>query len=533
MFSDQADMKGKMIFKGSSPGVQKFKNPWGYSWRLNLFVLFFLFVAPLCVLNAQEEGDNFLSTASLARMTSASDAISVTPAGEGRISLDLKGVDIVELLKILSMKMDKNIVPTKEVMGRVSVFLNNVTFEDALDIILINNGLAAVKEKNITTVMPLKVYAEMYGQRYKETRKVRVFELKTASPKDVERALKQLKSDIGKVIVDEASGTVILVDVPSSLELMEKTLMTLDSPKNAEIFSLKYAKAQDVKKQLGKVFTPGASQVEVDARTNKMAVSDLPDKMKNIKKMIEAFDVEPKEVLIETQIVQVEYKGQFPVVGLTDQGAVSVGTLSGSEFGSVMQELNRLAKTNVLSRPRIVVVSGEEGDILIGSREAYFSQTQTLSSGTTVTAEAINYMDVGIKLNVKPTVIEDGYVLMRIRPEVSSIQGYAVSPLGSKIPLLLTSRADTTVKVKNNAIVMIAGFMKDEGQKKKQPTPFWGHIPFLGKLFNQGVVDKKKTELAIFLTPHIVTGDAEKVDAEREQVKVRGVLTKQIKEKIE
>ncbi len=500
---------------------------------LKFYVLCFLFVTPLCALNAQEEGDDFLSTTSPVATTSASNAISVTPAGQGRISLDLKGVDIIELLKILSMKMDMNIVPTKEVMGRVNVFLNNVTFEDALDIILINNGLAAVKEKNITTVMPLKVYVETYGQRYKETRKVRVFELKTASPKDVAHALEQLKSNIGKVIVDESSGTVILVDVPSSLDLMERALKTLDSPKDAQIFSLKYAKAQDVEKQLGKVFTPGASQVEVDVRTNKMAVSDLPDKMKNIRKMIEAFDVEPKEVLIETQIVQVEYKGQFPVVGLTDQGAMSVGTMSGNEFGPVMQELNRLAKTNVLSRPRIVVVSGEEGNILIGSREAYFSQTQTLSSGTTVTAEAINYMDVGIKLNVKPTVVEDGYVLMRIRPEVSSIQGYAVSPLGSKIPLLLTSRADTTVKVKNNAIVMIVGFMKDEGQKKKQPSPFWGHIPLLGKLFNQGVVEKKKTELAIFLTPHIITGDAEKVDAEREQVKVRGVLTKQIKEKIE
>ena len=271
----------------------------------------------------------------------------------------------------------------------------------------------------------------------------------------------------------------------------------------------------------------------MDARTNKLAVSDLPDKMKKIKKMIEAFDVEDRQVLIEAQIVQVEYKGKFPVLGLTDQGAVSVGTMSGNEFGTVMQELNRLAKTNVLSRPRIVVVSGQEGNILIGSKEAYFSQTQTLSSGTTVTAEAINYMDVGIKLNVKPTVGEDGYVLMRIRPEISSIQGYAVSPLGSKIPLLTTSQADTTVKVKNNAIVMIAGFMRDEGQNKKSRTPFLGRIPFFGKFFNQGVIEKKKTELAIFLTPHIITGEAEKVDAEKEQVKVHGVLTKQIKERLE
>ena len=98
---------------------------------------------------------------------SASSAQTATlkDAAPGRISLDLKGIDIVELFKILSLKMNVNIVPTKDVTGRVNIFLNNVTLEDALDIILINNSLAAVKEKNIITIMPLEQYVQLYGRQ--------------------------------------------------------------------------------------------------------------------------------------------------------------------------------------------------------------------------------------------------------------------------------------------------------------------------------------------------------------------------------
>lgn len=487
------------------------------------------------------------------------DMATITDAGPGKISLDLKGVDVVELLKILAVKMAINIVPTKEVTGRVNVFLNNVTFEDALDIILITNSLAAVKEKNIITVMTLEKYTQLYGKKYKEPRKVRMFSLKHASPKDISSALGQLKTDIGKVIIDEPTGTVILVDIPEALDLMEKTTKTLDSPNDTQIFNLKYAKAEDLKGQLASVFTPGSSSVELDARTNKMAISDLPDKMKKIKRMIEAFDTPTRQVLIEAQIVQIslndrtqfgidwekffkmgawgkfspDFKGKFPVTGLGNYGQMSVGTLAANNFNVVIQALNSIAKTNILSRPRIAVVNNQEASILIGSKEVYFSQTQSQSSVTTTTAESVNYVDVGVKLNVTPTITDDDFVIMKIRPEVSSVRETAISPLGSKVPVVETSQAETTVKVKDKAMVMIAGLMKEELRDTRAEMPVLRKIPVIRWLFGNKDSAKVKTELAIFLTPHIITGDVEKVDAEREQVKARGVLTKKAKSSLE
>lgn len=483
-----------------------------------------------------------------------SDAAMIKDAGPGKISLDLKGVDIVELLKILALKMDINIVPTKEVTGRVNVFLNNVTIEDALDIILISNSLASVKEKNIITVMTLEKYTQLYGKKYKEPRKIRTLALKHAAPKDISSALGQLKTDVGKIIVDEPTGTVILVDIPEALDLMERTVKTLDASKETEVFTLKYAKAEDIKSQLSSVLTPGSSTVEMDSRTNKIAVSDLPDKMKKIKKLIAAFDDDTQQVLIEAQIVQIslndrtrfgidwekifnaarisdfDYKGKFPVTGLSSTlGAMSVGTLAANNFNFVVQALNSVAKTNILSRPRIAVVNNQEASILIGSKEVYFSQTQSQSSVTTTTAESVNYVDVGVKLNVTPTISSDGFIVMKIRPEVSSVRETATSPLGSSVPVVETSQAETVVKVKDKAMVMIAGLMKEDTRYSRDQLPWVGNLPFLRWIFGNRDTQRMKTELAIFLTPRIITGDIERVDAEREEVKSRGVLTKKIK----
>jgi general secretion pathway protein D len=475
-------------------------------------------------------------------------------AAPGRISLDLKGIDVVELFKILSLKMDVNIVPTKEVTGRVNIFLNNVTLQDALDIILINNALAAVKDNNIITVMTLEQYTQLYGRRYNEPRKVRMYRLKNAAPKDVSAALDQLKSDIGKVIVDEPSATVVLMDVEENIGIMERTLLTLDQAKDTEIFDLKYARAEDMKTQLAGVLTGGSSYVDLDARTNKIAVSDLPGKMEKIKKLIHAFDAETRQVLIEVQIVQIALSDQtqtginwerlftvgnirdagvasaFPIApAVSSFGKFSLGTLAQNDFTVVLQALNTISKTNVLSRPRIAAINNQEATILIGSKEVYFSQTQSQSQVTTTTAEAVNFVDVGVKINVTPTITPDDFIIMKIRPEVSSVRETVTSPLGSTVPVVETSQAETTVKVKDGAMVMIAGLMKEDIRDTRKRVPILYKIPIIGWLFGNRDDDRTKTELAIFLTPRIFTGEAEKPDAEREAVKARGVLTKKPK----
>ncbi|HQP91091.1 MAG TPA: secretin N-terminal domain-containing protein [Candidatus Omnitrophota bacterium] len=361
------------------------------------------------------------------------------------------------------------------------------------------------------------------------------------------------------MIVDEPSATVILVDIPEALDLMEKTTRNLDMPKETEVFSLKYAKAEELKEQLSGVMTSGSSTIELDSRTNKIAITDLPDKMKRIKKLVTEFDEATKQVLVEAQIVQIslsdetqyginweklfklsafgkfspDFMAVYPTATLSNYNKLSVGTMDANNFTVVIQALNTFTKTNILSRPRIAVTNNQEANILIGSKEVYFSQTQSQSSVTTTTAESVNYVDVGVKLNVTPTITDDGFVVMKIRPEVSTVREFATSPLGSRVPVVETSQAETTVKVKDGAMIMIAGLMKEQVSEDRKRMPFFGKLPFLRWLFGNFDNTKTKTELAIFLTPRIITGDLERLDVEKEQVKSKGIVTKKIKGRLE
>ena len=172
-----------------------------------------------------------------------------------KISLDLKNVDIVELLRVVSLKTGKTIVPSKEVSGRVTIYLSNVSFNDVLDIILLTQGLALNKKDNVYYVMSEAEYKRMFGQDYTDQRKVQTIKLAYAKPSVVFNAISQLKSDVGKIVVDESTGTFILIDIPEKLELFNKTIKELDRPLSTAIYDLNYAKAADAKTHLNDAVT--------------------------------------------------------------------------------------------------------------------------------------------------------------------------------------------------------------------------------------------------------------------------------------
>jgi len=207
---------------------------------------------------------------------------------EERISLDLKGIDISELFRILSLKMGLTIVPSKAVSGRVNIFLNNLTFEDALDVILVSQDLAAERKGTIISIMPSSEYERLYGKKYNEKRVMKTLKLNYAKPSTVFNTISQIKSDIGRIITDESTGTILVLDIPEKLGLIEKTIRYLDRPLETEIFDLQYAKPADIKSQLAGVITTGPGELYVDERSSKVVVSDLPDKMKKIRRIIKA-----------------------------------------------------------------------------------------------------------------------------------------------------------------------------------------------------------------------------------------------------
>lgn len=475
---------------------------------------------------------------------------------DDKISLDLKGIDITEVFRLFSLKTGLTIVPSKNVKGRINIFLNNVTFRDALEVILISQGLASEQRGNIVMIMTNAEYNTRYGKNYDEKRQVRTFRLQYAKPASVFSVLDKLRSNVGKIIVDEASGTIILIDIPSKLILMEQTMKNLDQPLETAIFDLQYANADDIRDHLDGAITSGTGELYIDERTSKLVVSDLPERMKKIKRMIHAFDEEPRQVFIEAEIVQItlnneyqrgidweetfselwvsglRYSGSFPtlasftpVSSLTSPVGSSsaavkmqVGTLSDQDFRVTMEWLETFGETKILSRPKIAVMNNEEARILVGTREAYVTQTLSQAETTTVTSENIEFVDVGVKLNVVPTINKDGFIMMKIKPEVSSVLRVLTTQLGSTIPIIETSESETVVKVKDGTIIMIAGLLKEEKREDIAGIPFLSKIPIIGGLFGSRAEQSKTTELIIFLKPRIMTGEVTVPGTEPERI---------------
>ncbi len=462
-------------------------------------------------------------------------------AQEEMISLDLRGVEITELFKILSRKSGLNIVPSAQVKGRVNVFLNDVDVEDAIDVILVSQGLAAEKRGNIIYAMTAAEYQQTFGKRYYEKRKLRIFELKAADPQAVFNVFSQIKSDIGKIIVDTTSATIIVVDVQEVLDDMDVALAKLEHLQPQRIFELNYAKADEIEGEISKILTDGASNMQVDTRTNKLIITDLPDKMKQVDDAITAFDAATPQVFIEAEIIQVvlsdkheqgiswervfedlglhnlkfgaRFHGDFPLLSSTSfdttkQSYVSIGSVADDGYNAIIQFLDTVGRANILSRPRIAVLNNEEAKILIGTREAYTTGTLSQAESTTVTSEAVEFVDVGVKLNVVPRITHDGFIILKIKPEVSVVKEYVETKvLQSRIPIVETSEVETVIKIKDGSMIMIGGLIKKEKSTSSLGVPVLNKLPILSWFFSSKVDDYKKTELIIFLRPKIISGE--------------------------
>ncbi|MDP3790873.1 MAG: secretin N-terminal domain-containing protein, partial [Candidatus Omnitrophota bacterium] len=436
----------------------------------------------------------------------------------------------------------------------------NLSFDDAFNIILLSQDLAADRRGDIINVMTSLEYEKLYGKKYTDKRRVKIVKLEYSKPSIVFNAISQLKSDVGKIVADESSGTIFLIDVPDRLKLMQDIIADLDQPLSTAVFDLKYAKPADIKGHLSGAITPGLGEVLVDEKAQKVVVSDLPDKIAKIRKMIKAFDTAPLQVFIEAEIVEVtlndkfergidwramasqkqwlkwlkmgtvDLSGFFPSGLTSPMQQVSVGTLADTNYTALFNFLQTYGNTKVLSRPRLAVVDNQEAKIMVGKRDAYVSQTLSQAQTTTVTSESVQFVDVGVKLNVVPSISSDGFIVMKIKPEVSTVESILTTYLKSQIPIIATSEAETVVKVKDGTMIMIAGLMREENVDDLTGWPYVSKIKGVGALFSKRSTQRKNTELIIFITPHIITGEAPVDDHTMEDLYPADVLPRPLKE---
>lgn len=446
----------------------------------------------------------------------------------GNVTMKFKDMDILNVLRIFSMQTGLSIVAGQDVRARVTLFLKDVNAWDAFEVILAANNLAyrVEGEGKIIKVLTERSYEKQYGKPFYEKTITKSIRLRNARAEDVSNALNQIRSGLGKVIVDVRSNTVIIQDTPEMVEKMEKVIKSIEVSPITKVFTLKYADPEKMLEKVKENLTEGIGSVEMDKRSMKIVVTDIPPKVEQISKMIKSFDEKSREVLIEAKIVEVSLNRAHKLgidwanvfsknlkagVNIEHGGLVYYSKIPSEGLEVILEALKTRGEVRVISQPKVLALNHKEAKIKIAERQPYVTTTVSAVGETTQVGESITFIDIGTQLTVTPTINPDGYITMKIKPKISSAPDYfrytsSYGGVRREIPIERTSEAETTLMVKDGHTIVIGGLMKEKVKLDKTRVPVLSNIPVLGGLFRHQERTTEDTELAIFLTPHIMTG---------------------------
>jgi len=288
-------------------------------------------------------------------------------------------------------------------------------------------------------------------------------------------------------------------------------------------FYLGFADVQKTQDLITKLYEPKA--IFFDDRLRLLIVRDNQNVIDSIDKLLQAFDLPSPEVILDIEVLEVsrdnllELGIDFPkkvdvslLNGVGGVGSYTINQLRNLTSDSLkLVTADRIAtvnfqqtssKANLLANPRIRVKSKEKADFLIGEKVPVITTTTSELGGSI--AESINYLDVGLKLEVLPEVKVNKEVQIGIKMEVSNIAKEITSKNGLIAYQIGTRNASTTLQLKDNETQMLAGLIRDDTQTSATHLPGIGKIPLLGRLFSSTRDTKNKSEIVLLITPRIV-----------------------------
>jgi general secretion pathway protein D len=267
----------------------------------------------------------------------------------------------------------------------------------------------------------------------------------------------------------------------------------------------------------------GDALIEVDLETRSVIIITDEETNEQISTIIATLDQPKPQVLIKVVFLEVTHRDDLDLgvqMGYLNEGGSTTNLiqsafglaipsqgglyqLSNDNFTLTMKALAEAGKVEVLSRPTILARNNQEAVITIGQEVPFVRNTQILQGGQTF--NTIEYEDIGIILRVTPFITKDGLVEMIVAPEISTITDETV-PIsdGVDAPVFAKRSVDTVVVTGDGQTVIIGGLLEKNVTEVVRKVPLLGDIPWLGAAFRRTVKAESKTELLIFLTPHII-----------------------------
>jgi type IV pilus assembly protein PilQ len=423
---------------------------------------------------------------------------SVGPKYTGEpISVNLKDVDLKDFFRLIHEISGLNVVLDPNVHGTLTVVLDDVPWDQALDIVLKNNDLARELEGNvlrIATVDTLKKEAD--GRRAQiesealAVEKVSVTRfLSYAHAKDVIITVKKFLSVRGDVVADERTNAVIVNDIPKVLPVIDRLLTQLDRKTQeveieARVVAATRQFARDIGTQLGFGWGDGHSAIG-----GASAVGTSPTTVGNLT---------PGYITVPgTSTTGGSSIPLFSNLGSTSptSGLTFLNASNTVRIDAVLSMAESRGLLKVLSRPRVVTQNNIQAFVKQGVRVPIVTQAQ-LGGPPTVT-----YVDAFLRLTVTPQITSENTIFLNVDVE-NTTPNFGQEVQGN--PELITQQATTQVLVTDGGTVVIGGVIQTQNSINIDQVPVLGNIPILGNLFKHVQVQTSNQELIFFITPRII-----------------------------
>ncbi len=457
--------------------------------------------------------------------TAEAPVANIKESEEGKLSIEFSDVGLSEVLKVLSSLSGANFVTSEDAAKKkISLFLDNVSFDDALEAIIKGNSLVMQKvgASNIILIRGITgedalapLETRVFKLKYVRAAKVKVLSLSESTsssaggssgsstgsgvgvgsssigtsatvsggePSEIKDTIEDLLSPRGKVTVDDRTNSLIVTDTPDRLEQIEKVVTILDHPLDQVLIeAIILETATDFDKYLGTDWGNGSGE------NNSLGTISGARGVFNIPSINQFGDLIPDNH------------------DLLEEGTgLSFGSYDFSQMTATLRALQTDSRTKVLAKPRVLVLDNEPAFIKITVNEVIGVNSQVSAgggAGENLTTETAERSETGVTLKVTPLINDENYITLLLEPRYATADTSTFNT-DFRDPRIRATR--TTLSVESGKVISISGLLQRDEVKIRRKVPILGDIPFFGAFFTKWTTNKLDRELMIFLRPVIV-----------------------------
>ncbi|WP_338073403.1 type IV pilus secretin PilQ family protein [Halioglobus japonicus] len=419
-----------------------------------------------------------------------------------RISLNFQDIEVRAVLQLIADFTEMNLVASDTVRGRITLRLQNVPWDQALELVLKTKGLDKRMIGNVLMVAPAAEIAERERQEIEANKQIaelaplvsEFVRIRYAKASDVTKLFQagseeggSLISSRGSVVVDARTNSLIITDTANKMQEIRDLIELVDIPVRQVMIESRIVIAQsDLTHNLGIEW--GGGYIEPDLNGN---IGSISGDTANVAAL--------NQSIINGTTPSVSYPGALLVdLGVASTSGFAVGFTSDDLFLTAeLSALEAAGEGEVVSQPKVITGDKQQANIKSGTEIPY---QEASASGATSTS----FKEAVLELDVTPSITPDDRIMLDLVIKQDSVGELVPSGRGGFIPSIDTTELNSQVLVGNGETVVLGGVFKTEDLESVNKVPFFGDIPYVGAFFRSTSISKTKTETLIFITPKIL-----------------------------